>query len=161
MPAPIATLAESWGSFYGDHTVVSVAVLFCHLAGLLIGGGAALAADRAILVAARDASQQAACLASLARAHRVVVPALVVMVVSGVLMALADFEAFTSSRVFYLKLALVALLGLNGLVLVWAERSADRGGATSAWGRLRATAMVSSVLWVGMVLVGVWLTKVG
>ena len=80
---------------------------------------------------------------------------------TGALMALADFDAFTASRVFYLKLTLVALLGFNGIALAWAERDAVSGDAGSAWTRLRATALVSSVLWIVIVLVGVWLTKIG
>jgi hypothetical protein len=159
MPVWIRSVAESWGSFYGNHTVVSVTVLFFHLAGLLVGGGSALAADRAVIAAVRDRSQRTACLASLARVHWTVVPALAIMAATGALMALADLDAFVASGVFYLKLIFVAALVVNGLLLVWAERAARDVGGDAVWTQLRAAAVASSALWIGTVLVGVWLTK--
>ena len=47
LPAFVASAVDSWAAFYGDHQLVSVdASAYLHLAGLVVGGGTALAADR-------------------------------------------------------------------------------------------------------------------
>ena len=55
-------------------------------------------------------------------------------------MLAADLETFLYSRVFWIKMGLIALLLVNGAVLTSAERRASRGDA-DAWGRLRITAI--------------------
>ena len=159
----LAHAAAPWKDLYDDSTALSVAVVFAHLASLLVGGGLALATDRATLRAARDAgAERERQLAQLAQTHRTVVGALVVSFVSGVLLFLADVETFAVSPAFWTKMALVALLLLNGLVMSRAESALRRGGAAgdgAAWGRLRATAVVSAVLWLGTLFAGVVLTN--
>ena len=61
--------------------MVSVTIHYLHLAGLVVGGGTALAADRQILKAARSGpTERSATVAALHASHRVVVPALAVVV---------------------------------------------------------------------------------
>ena len=77
LPAFVASAVESWAAFYGDHQMVSVTVRYLHLAGLLVGGGTALAADRQILRATRYGSEaRSGVVAALDASHRVVVPSL-------------------------------------------------------------------------------------
>ncbi len=38
-----ATLLARWALYYADHKVLSIAITYLHLAGVLIGGGAAVA----------------------------------------------------------------------------------------------------------------------
>ena len=40
-------MAGPWAALYGDSPPLQAVVLFAHLAGLLVGGGFAVAADRA------------------------------------------------------------------------------------------------------------------
>jgi hypothetical protein len=90
VPAAIAHLAHAWSDYYDDHTVVSVTVLFGHIAGLLLAGGTALAADRLILDAARgDDTLREVCLARVPGVHRMVAFGLALVVVSGVLLTKA------------------------------------------------------------------------
>lgn len=158
-PPVLTHAAEAWSAFYDDHRILQIAVLFAHVAGLVLGAGAALAADRAILAAARGTTDRPACLAELARTHRVVTRALALVVLSGMLLTLTDLETFLASRVFYLKGAFFVLLLVNGLVLLQAERRAERAAGERAWRTLRASAIASSVLWLATILLGVWLTK--
>lgn len=160
IPAPIAHLAAAWSSVYGNHTSVAVVVIFGHLAGLLLGGGAALAADRMILEAAGgDAARRASCLDALPRVHRLVTRALALAVATGVLLMLADLDTFLAAGVFYVKGALFVLLLVNGLALIAGERTARRGDDVRGWRMLRASAIASSVLWLAVVFAGVLLTK--
>jgi hypothetical protein len=158
IPAPVQQLADAWSSIYGNSNLLSGGILFLHLAGLLVGGGAALAADRRLL-RARTPGARESCLAELPQVHRIVVPALIVMVLSGILMALADLEVFLESKVFYLKLSVVVLLAANGLVLRRLEGRAITSGGRQGWGSLRLTATLSGILWLAIVALGVWLTK--
>ncbi|MGZ8414141.1 MAG: hypothetical protein ACXWZS_17985 [Gemmatirosa sp.] len=170
--ARLAEAAAPWQSLYSDSAVVSSAVLFAHLGALVIGGGMAIAADRATLRLGAPSSTDAEPLAA-ARArhalelralHRPVLTALAMMLGSGVLLALADIEEFATSRVFWLKLALVVLLLANGARLARAERSINAVGhdapVDAGWRALRAASIASLVLWIATVLAGVVLTNV-
>jgi hypothetical protein len=158
----VTKVAEPWKNVYDDSKVLETAVVFVHLAALLIGGGIALASDRATLRAARDdAAARARQLAELGLTHRIVIPSLAVAFVSGVALFLTDVETFAGSAAFWIKMALVALLMLNGLLMTRTEsllRRAPDGGA-APWARLRTTALASGVLWLATLLAGVALTN--
>jgi hypothetical protein len=157
-PAFASAALTWWSAMYSDHQAVSVAVRFLHLAGLVLGGGTALAADRHLLAAARsDAGARTAALALAGASHRIVVPALALMALTGVLMAAADLETFLNSRLFWIKMSIVGLLLLNGALLVFSERAA-RVSSDQAWVRLRVVSAVSLVLWLSALLAGTWLT---
>src|SRR5215212_274602 len=89
----LARLAEPWNSLYSDSKVVSSAVLFLHLVPLLLAGGAALAADRATIRAARGTvDDRARQLVDLGRTHAVVLGGLALSFASGVLLFLSDVD---------------------------------------------------------------------
>jgi hypothetical protein len=159
LPALVSGAVTWWSGLYGDHHSVSVTVRFLHLAALVIGGGTALVADRHLLAADRvDASARQWALALAGRSHRIVVPAIGVMVLTGLLMMAADLETFLPSRLFWTKMALVAVLLANGALLVGAERAAAAGAGERVWVRLRAGSAASLALWLATLLAGTWLT---
>jgi len=156
MPAPEFLLhaTGSWARFYGASHAVSTGVTYLHLAGLLLAGGVAVSSDRATLLAFReDEAARVAHLARLASVHGLVIGGLAIMMVSGLLMFLADVETFWSLRVFWIKMALVVLLLANGLMMRRAERLASSSPAR-AWAGLKATSVISVALWFAIVLAG-------
>lgn len=158
VPLFLAPLVASWSSYYGDHQAVSVTVRFVHLAATVVGGGNALATDRFVFRAVRGGdTERAAVLPILHSSHRVVVPALVVIILSGLLMTAADAETFLASNLFWLKIGLVAILLINGGALLAAEAAVSRPGA-GGWGRVGAIAGISLCLWIVILFVGTWLT---
>lgn len=161
-----------WQSAYSDSKVIATAVVTIHLVALLFGGGLAVAADRATLRALRvrgrvpDAPVEARLLAELGAVHRPVLVAMALLFGSGVLLTAADLKTYWGSWVFWLKLALVALLLVNGAVLERAEAGLRRGRAgddlaAARWGRLRAATWASLALWTATTVVGVALTNAG
>ena len=48
-PVGLGTLVARWARLYADHKAVSGGVTYVHLAGILLGGGLALSADRIVL----------------------------------------------------------------------------------------------------------------
>lgn len=152
--------AEPWARMYSDSAVLRTAIGFAHVAGLVAGGGSAIAADRSTLIAwRRDASSRAAQVAALHGTHRVVLGGLALVVVSGVLLLGADLDTYLHSRIFWLKMALVVLLFGNGSLLVRAGRDVRRGNP-AAWRRLRYGAMASVCLWLLTTLLGTALPNV-
>lgn len=150
----LARLAEPWASLYSDSPPLQTVVLFVHLAGILVGGGFALAADRATLRAVRaDAAGRHRHLSELDATHRPVLTGLAATLASGVLMLAADLETYLGSVVFWTKMGLVAALLANGYFLRRAGMLLrdDPGGP---WGRLRAASAASMVLWLAVVLAG-------
>jgi hypothetical protein len=138
--------------------MVSVTVRFLHLAGILVGGGTALATDRRVLLARRrPEAERAEAVMALGAAHRVVLPALAIVVASGLLMLAADTQTFLYSRLYWCKMGLVTLLLLNGVGLLAAERAVSAGRAR-AWTWLGFTSAGSLVLWFAVLFAGVWLT---
>ena len=157
-PAFLASAVASWAAFYDGHHAVSVSVRYLHLVGLVLGGGTALAADRQILKASRSGPEErSAVVTALHASHRVVVPALAVVATTGFLMTMADTDTFFASRLYWSKLGLVTLLFVNGLGLVAAER-AIASGRTQSWLGLGIASATSLVLWLAILLAGVWLT---
>jgi hypothetical protein len=153
----LARLAEPWNSLYSDSKVVSSAVVFFHLVPLLVAGGAALAADRATLRAARGtAEDRARQIVELSRTHAVVLGGLALSFVSGVLLFLSDVDEFLGSPFFWIKLGLVGLLLVNGFLMTRTEQALNgRGEDAALWGRMRTISMVSLVLWLATTLAGV------
>jgi len=152
----IATLSHalaSWNSYYGNHQALSVAIRYVHLAALLVGGGTALALDRELFGLRRSTSHvRDATIARLNSAHGLVIGSIVFIVVSGVLMAAADVETYLASSTFWIKMALVAILLVNGAVLARAGRRAAAGGR-----RLAVVSVVSAILWLVIIYVSNWL----
>src|SRR5262245_43716731 len=154
MASQLAALCSTWSSYYGDHQAVSVTIRSLHLLALVVGGGTAVAADRRVLTSRQSASLADAT-AYMQRSHRVVISAFVVIVVTGVLMALADVETYSVSTLFWTKMGLVMLLVANGALLTAAGRRAHAGSPRR--GRLIAGSAISLVLWLVIVYASSWL----
>lgn len=165
----LVALAAPWNSAYSDSTAISVAVVFAHIAGLVIAGGFAVAADRSTFRAWRaGGAARAHHLAELHAVHRPVVAGLLLVNLSGVLLFLSDVKTYAASAAFGVKLLLVALLLANGLWMTRVEGTlrADGAGpseagarADRAWRRLRFAAAASAALWIATTFVGVVLSN--
>jgi uncharacterized membrane protein len=150
----LATLVARWARLYADHKAVSSSVTYVHLAGILLGGGLAVSADRTVLrwspQAGPDRSRE---LEALGTVHRWVLAGLGLTFVSGIGMLFADLDTYVSSAMFWTKMGLVALLVGNGYLKLRAEASLVAGGSATL-GRLRGTAVASLVLWFATLLAG-------
>jgi uncharacterized membrane protein len=157
----IAAFAEPWAKIFSHSKPVSAGTLFLHLAPLLVGGGVAFSADLATLRAARlDTAERTRQVAALARTHRLVLLGLALSFISGVMLFLSDVDSFLGSIFFWIKLAFVALLLINGFVLTRIERAlATVPDDAKQWGRLRTVAMISAFLWIATTLAGVVLKE--
>lgn len=156
MPAPefLTHATEGWSRLYGNTKAISTGIMYVHLAGLVLGGGAAVAADRETLRASGEAEPvRADHLNFLGSVHNIAMVGLLMLAASGAAMFLADLETFWSSRVFWTKMGLVALLLVNGLVMQRAERLAATAPAR-AWALLRRTSIASLALWFLVLLAG-------
>ena len=168
VPEVLVRLVEPWAARYGDSAVLATLVTFLHLAGILVGGGLAITTDRAILHGLRAGTgalgndARGHLLADLARSHRTVITALAVVFVTGALLAAADLETYLASPVYWVKMALVALLLGNGALLGRAERSLHAAGGwdESTAAAMRRSAHVSRALWLATLLAGVALVNV-
>ena len=154
VPESLLDLVQPWATLYGDTQAVSLAIVFLHLAALMVGGGRALAADGEVL---RASGPDTALFSHLGRAHGVVIPALAISVITGALMTAADLEHFAQSSAYQLKLLSVLLLMMNGLWMRFNEREAAAIGGGGAFGRLRLSAFLSATLWLATLLAGCWL----
>src|SRR6266699_4036782 len=149
----VSQLLARWAHLYG-HTPVSATVTYLHLVGILVGGGVAVAADRASLRLSPDTLPDWRTeLDRLAAVHRWVVGGLALIFASGLLMALAQVANFGTSVVFWAKMGLVALLIGNGYARLRSE-IALRQGSLAAWRWFRRTSSASLVLWFLVLLAG-------
>jgi len=160
MPAVLSHAVTWWAALYSGSAVLRTVVAFFHVAGLVGGGGAAIAADRATLKATRRGlavtRQQ---LAAIHNTHRVVIVGLAAVIVSGVLLFGADVGTYAVSRLFWLKMGMVALLMINGAILVRVGRNGsepnERTRRTMRW-----TAGLSLALWFLTTLAGAGLPNI-
>jgi hypothetical protein len=155
-PASLVSMFDSWAGFYGDSSLAQTVVTFAHVGGLVVGGGAAIAADRATLRMASDVDRRRHLL-DIGRLHRTVIISLAVVMTSGLLLLTADIETFWGSWIFWTKMILVVLLLLNGARMRSVERAAVSEPVVSAahWGAMRGTALTSLALWMTITLAGV------
>jgi hypothetical protein len=154
-------LFDSWASIYANHPVLRTALAFAHVGGLVVGGGAAIEADRFTLRRARRVAHvEDALFEPHSAAHRTVVVALVAVFASGVLLFGADVDTYLHSKVYWTKMALMVLLLVNGMLMLSAERQIDRG-ETRAWTHMVRTAWASLLLWTLTTAAGVALPNLG
>jgi uncharacterized membrane protein len=152
---------ETWASFFANHGIIRTLVGFMHVGGLLASGGCAVAADRATLLARRlELAERMSQLGKLKSIHRIVIIGLALIVISGLLLFASDFETYLYSKLFWTKMALVALLLTNGALLVRAERQAE-GGSVQAWSWLILASKASIALWFLTTLAGSGLLNIG
>lgn len=158
MTETLAAWFGPWASFFGDHAVVSIGVAFLHVGGMLWGGGRAVSADLLTLRSpARDRFVAEGHLRFLAASHRDVLRGLVVTVASGGLLFAADVEHYLGAWTYWAKMAAVAALLVNGLILrrFEAPLGAETGdGGDAAWSGARRHAGISLVLWFITLLLG-------
>jgi len=156
----LQSLMSWWAVYYADHQMASLIVRYLHLAGLMVGGGTALAMDRLVLYAAwrPGAATPSSAVEAVRHSHAWVVPALGVVVGTGLLMTLADLPTFQASPLFWVKMASVVVLLTNGGLLLAAERTCAARGVAAGWARLVTSSGASLVLWLFILWMGAWLT---
>jgi uncharacterized membrane protein len=160
MQVLISTFLENWVSFYANHAVIRTLIGFAHIAGLVLSGGSAIAADRAILRSIRSLSgDRTDCVRAVNTAHTSVIAGIFVVAVSGALLFAADSDAYLHSKFFWTKMGLFSLLMINGLLLVRTGRMAQLGDA-QGWRRLRVTSLISITLWLLTTLAGAALPNI-
>jgi uncharacterized membrane protein len=162
-PDALAHLAAPWAKLYSHSKVLSTIVVFFHIAPIIVGGGIAIALDRSTLRLRHDEpGARARHLAELGSVHRLVIIGLTISIVSGIALLASDLDTFLPSWVFWLKLALVALLLANGLMMTRLEArlGAPSGGTDEQWRRLRVIAITRLSLWLATTFVGVVLTNI-
>jgi uncharacterized membrane protein len=146
-----------WQDLYSDATAISTTVTALHLIGMLIGGGLAIAADRATLrIVDEEPGQRERHLGELNAIHRPVLLALGLLFITGIAMVTSDITTFLTSSVLWAKLALVTLLVFNGVVLERTETALRRANETvpALWRRLRFSARCSIALWIATLIIG-------
>jgi hypothetical protein len=146
-------LLALWADIYHHTLWLSATLLYLHLVGILLGGGFAVATDRASLRLSPATLDWPEELTRLASVHRWVMTGLALIFASGFLMMLTEFATFATSAVFWAKMGLIALLLGNGFVRMRAETSLRQGHA-SGWRRFRRTSMASFALWLLILLAG-------
>jgi len=150
----VKDLADTWASVYSNSPAIRSALTFTHIGGLVGGGGCAIAADRTTLRALRrgtDALDRE--LHHLHNVHMVVIAGLALVIVSGLLLMLADLDAYLSASVFWIKMVLVVALLANGALVVRGGRQ-THAGHPSGPALLRFAAIASLTLWFGTTLLG-------
>lgn len=163
VPESLVHLLKPWADFYSHSKTTETIVTFVHVGALVLGGGAAVATDRATFRAVRGGTEHRGHhLRELALAHPFVLTGLALALVSGLLLLAADIETFFGSWIFWLKMGLIVVLLANGVFMTRAEKSlaADAGVEARGWTSLHRTAVWSVVLWFAITLAGVALVNV-
>ena len=163
----LVALCASWSSLYDHSKLVAGTVMGVHIMALFIGGGLAIAADRLTLrVPSTDVPNRRVQLDEVCNVHGIVLVSVILLFVSGVLLAAADVETFFGSPVFWVKLAFVAALVVNGALLTRIETSLTKrpGVDPSAiddatWARVRLFSRSSVFLWIATAVVGIVLSN--
>lgn len=164
--ASLAVLVQPFADAYAASAAMQTGTAFLHFAGLLTGGGFAIASDRAVwrAAAAADELRRAHLLEDLDAVHRPVLVGLGVVFLTGFVLTLADVETYLMSVAFWSKMGLVALLLGNGWWLGRLAHSLRAGpvaltDAARRWRLLRASSAASLTLWLAVTLAGVILTN--
>ena len=149
---------QPWADFYGHNKAVQAGVEFLHVGALLVGGGFAIASDRAALRALNaDLEQKKHVLRDFSSIHTPVIIALTVSVISGVTMLASDVGTFLVSPVYWTKMTLVLLLLINGYLIQRADEklNADPSPGNRAWKHFKFSSIASITLWLSTTLAGV------
>jgi hypothetical protein len=160
-----------WSALFDHSKWISGTVTGVHIMALVIGGGLAIAADRMTLrVPVTDAVARRVQLDEVRSVHGIVLVNIILLFVSGVLLAMADVETFLESPIFWVKIAFVVALVVNGALLTRLEQRLP--SATSAhgpanppiiddrlWSRVRWFSWSSVFLWSATAVVGIVLSN--
>ena len=155
-PAETGLIAR-WAHLYEDNKLVSAGVTWVHLSGILLGGGAAVVADREALWFDPRDEHRGLHLARWRSVHAWVIAGLALTFVSGLLMLFSDLKTFLPAVLYWIKMGMVLVLLGNGGLRLKAERSLAAGSDASL-GMFRATSIASLVLWFTILLLGMLLT---
>ena len=151
----LSALLAPWADLYGGSLAISTAMATTHLAGMLVGGGFAIAADRATLRAIRRPTTLGHHLDELESIHRLVLLGLALTSATGLFMFAADFDALAGSSIFWAKMTVLGALLVNGAWLRQSARALRRGRSLAALrDRLAGSARVSAVLWLAALALG-------
>jgi len=158
----LSAMTTSWQSYYANHALIRTLVVFGHVAPLIAAAGFAVASDAEIL-RTRDEQHERrfSVLERLRASHDVVLVGLGLTMISGVMLFASDVDTFVHSTYFWTKMALVALLVLNGAFVRYADGRAIRNPDELHWRPLRYAAAISIVLWFLTTLIGVALPNMG
>jgi uncharacterized membrane protein len=162
-PEFLVQMLKPWNDFYSHSKVTETAVVFLHTGALLLAGGLAIAADRTTLRSLRlAADSRVQPMKELAAVHRWVITGLTIIIISGLALLMSDIETFLGSWIYWVKMALVATLLINGLVMTRTEASlaSDSSETSPHWRSLRRTSITSLALWFTITLLGVALSNV-
>lgn len=155
-------LTEPWRSLFGRSAPVEMAVVGAHVLSMLVAAGLAIAYDRSSLRASRWAlAVREHHVAELHAVHRVVVAALAVCMASGIALFASDVKTYIASVPFWIKMALIAALLCNALLMTANETSLRinaSSAASAAWSRVRASSIASIALWAAIVMVSIVLS---
>ncbi len=170
----VSATTQPWADLYADHAALSTGVIAAHILAMFVGGGMAIAADRAIL-RSRPGTAEAvrAVVADLSTTHSVVLGSLTVTVITGLALLASDVGNFAVSWVFWTKMGSFAILLANGLRMQRVEKTVMTSLENipirtaempvpfpkQAWGGIRSAAAVSLSMWLTIVLLGVVLTN--
>src|SRR3954471_16380300 len=159
--ATVDALAEPWQKLYAHSTAVATLVLFGHVAGLLVAGALTFSTEAgALRLDPADDGERRRYLRDVPPPRGAIAIALGIAMLSGLLLFLADLEAFAVSRVFWVKMLLVVLLLVNAVVASRLDAPLLRDEAAvgerreDLWRRRRAGARAAAVLWFALVLSG-------
>lgn len=161
-PSALVDLFQPWSDFYGHSKLAPTVVVFVHVGGLLLGGGIAIASDRLTLRAlGASIDERRRFRGELAAVHRWVVAGIALIVLSGLALVTSDIETFWGSPLYWVKMALVVALLLNGLFMTRAETAlaGDDSDAAPGWRTLRRTAVTSLGLWFVITALGIALVN--
>jgi hypothetical protein len=153
----LGTLLQPWSTWYGGATWLSAGTTVLHLTGMFLGGGFAIAADRATLRALRRPKLLGPQLDELEAVYDPVILGLGVTLVTGVIMLSADWNAMMGSSVFLAKMSVILLLTVNGWWLRHASRRLKRASdrELGRWRRrLGDAARISGALWLAALVLG-------
>ena len=162
VPESLVHLFKPWADLYSHSKAMETVVQGLHIGGLLLGGGMAIAADRATLRALRHPfADRMRSVHELSTVHQWVLTGLGIVAASGLALVTADIETFFGSWMYWTKMGLVVLLLLNGYGITRAEKQLAKDGGESSphWAALHRTAVTSLVLWFTITVFGVALVN--
>lgn len=162
IPESLVHALQPWNDYYSHSKGAAIVVTSLHVGGMLLAGGLAIGADRGTFRAMRfPVEERPRHLRDLADVHRWVLGGLVVVVVSGLLLFASDLETFAGSWVFWTKMALIAVLLVNGFVMTRTEQvlAGNPAASSPAWTRLHRIAVTSVALWFLVAFAGVALAN--
>jgi hypothetical protein len=154
----VPELIERWAHYYADRKLVSAAVTYVHLAGILLGGGLSVASDRASFQLGPDWPGLQDELDRLYSVHHWVIAGLGFTIASGLLMLLSDLHTFVTAPLYWTKMGLVAVLLTNGYVRLRSEIALRQG--RDRWRTFHRTSAASMALWFLVLLGGAFLTTI-